>query len=133
MGINLVAALVAAVIHFMLGGLWYSKILFAEQWMVAVGKTEDEIKQGSNAPAYIGSFISTFLLACILAYFINWSGSVGFFKGIQIAFFAWLGFVATTLFTNNLFQKSSLKLFLIDSGYWLAGMLIMGAILGVWQ
>jgi len=46
---------------------------------------------------------------------------------------AGLGFSAMTSFTTSTFEDRPLKLFLIDSGYNLVGLVIAGAILGAWH
>ncbi len=51
-------------------------------------------------------------------------------KGVaQAAFWNWLGFVAMVVYVNNSYQGKSFVLTLIDSGYWLIGMIIGGIIL----
>ena len=40
--VNNVAVLVSGVAIFMLGGLWYSPVLFAKRWVKLIGKTEEE-------------------------------------------------------------------------------------------
>jgi len=45
----------------------------------------------------------------------------------------WLGFTATTMATAFVFEGRSIEAFAVIAGYPLAGLLIMGAILGPWQ
>jgi hypothetical protein len=52
--------------------------------------------------------------------------------GLATAFHVWLGFVATVQFTDALFQKKSLKLFAINTGFQLVCFIAMGAILATW-
>ena len=51
--INWLAAIVAAVSAFALGGLWYSPMLFAKPWMQASGVTEEKAKT-ANMPMVFG-------------------------------------------------------------------------------
>ena len=44
---------------------------------------------------------------------------------------AWLGFVVTTNVVNNAFQKRKPMLTAIDSGHWLAVLVVQGIVLGV--
>jgi Protein of unknown function (DUF1761) len=44
--------------------------------------------------------------------------------------FCWVGFVITTMVVNNSFAMRSRKLLLIDGGYWLVALALMGAIIG---
>ncbi|RPI66461.1 MAG: DUF1761 family protein [Ignavibacteriales bacterium] len=46
--INYLAVFVSAVIIFLLGGLWYSPVLFAKPWMSVINKTEEELKKNEK-------------------------------------------------------------------------------------
>ena len=43
--INIFAVIVIAIIYWILGAIWYSKILFGNMWMESIGKTEDELEK----------------------------------------------------------------------------------------
>lgn len=95
--INYLAVLVSGVAYFMLGGLWYSPVLFANPWMKALGLTEEKIKeQGSAAPAYIVSVIGSLVSAYFLANFVHLTGTDTLVAGLGMGFSVWLGFVVTT-------------------------------------
>ena len=105
-----------------LGFLWYGPA-FGKSWMAAVGKTEDELTQ---SPAkYLVPVLATALIAVVLS---NVMEAIGL-SGVVTAFWMWLGFIALTSCTNHLFKGGSLKLWLLESGNHLAGMLITGLIL----
>ena len=57
-------------------------------------------------------------------------GEVTVWNGIVSAAFVWLGFVATTIAVNNMFSFRRPKLSVIDSGHWLAVLIVMGAVIG---
>jgi len=44
--VNNLAVLVSGLVIFMLGGLWYSPLLFAKRWVALIGKSEAELKAG---------------------------------------------------------------------------------------
>lgn len=46
---NVPAVIVAALSSFLIGGLWYSPILFAKSWMAEAGLSEAQARQGSPA------------------------------------------------------------------------------------
>ena len=65
-GVNWLAVGISTVLSFMLGGLWYSKMLFGKKW--AEGKGIDtESGAGQPVPALVTQFVGTFLLAWIIA------------------------------------------------------------------
>ena len=50
--------------------------------------------------------------------------------GMISALFVWLGFVLTTIGTNQAFQGDKPVVTAIDAGHWLAVLVVMGAIIG---
>jgi hypothetical protein len=58
------------------------------------------------------------------------TGTHGAWRGALLGAKLWLGFVATTALVNNSFQSGSKKLFAIDQGYHLVGIVLAGLILG---
>ena len=54
--INYLAFLVSAVIFFIIGGLWYSPLMFANPWIKAMGFSDEKLKE---IKANRGHFINT--------------------------------------------------------------------------
>jgi hypothetical protein len=129
--LNHLAILVAALIQFFLGALWYS-LFFAKPWMALTGHTPGERPKGAIV-AMFSSFIGGLILSFVLAHVVAWSGvgTVGW--GAVIGFICWLGFIAAPLLSETMYEKRSYRLFAINSGYWLVSLLISGALLAVWQ
>lgn len=128
---NLWAVLVAALIQWVLGALWYS-LLFAKPWMALVGRTPGEKPKGAAA-AMISSFIGGLILSFVLAHVVLWDNAWTWQRGAFIGAICWLGFIAVPLYAQCLYEKRSLKLFAINSGYWLLGLAISGAVLAAWH
>ena len=129
--LNHMAILVAALIQFFLGALWYS-LFFAKPWMALTGHTPGERPKGAIV-AMFSSFIGGLILSLVLAHVVAWSGvgTVGW--GAVIGFICWLGCIAAPLLSETLYEKRPYRLFAINSGYWLVSLLISGALLAVWQ
>lgn len=127
---NWIAIVLAAVAAFAVGGLWYG-VLFGKAWMAALGKSEDELKGGASMPMLFGS---TFLLhlfsSFILAHVLRTYGDPGLDVSVMVAGGMALGFVLPAMGINYLFQRASLKLFLIDGAHWLLAYSAMGAVFG---
>jgi hypothetical protein len=137
MEVNLWSVLVAAVATMVVGFLWYSPVLFARPWMLAMGyDPEDKAKleqmRKSAGPAYAISFVASLVMAFVLAKIIDIATVDSAFYGMKIGFAVWLGFVTTVQLTAKLFGNQSTKLYLINTGYQLVCYLAMGAILAVW-
>ena len=127
---NWIAVLVTGAIGFAIGGLWYSKLLFAGAWMKEVGITEADAKKVS-VPMLMGSaFALTLLIAyCIARLGLRWSGWEG---GLKVGLLVGTAVAASTGI-NCLFEMRSLRLALINGGHELATCAVMGAVLGAWR
>ncbi|MBA2685070.1 MAG: DUF1761 domain-containing protein [Gemmatimonadaceae bacterium] len=132
---NIFAILVAAVIAFMLGGLWYSPLLFAKQWIAAHGFTDGQVAAlKTGAPkAYGISFVAMIVMASVLSIVLNHLGAHDWRSGALWAAHIWLGFAATIGLMANLYSGKKFAVFLIDTGYQLLYLVVMGAILGSWH
>jgi len=130
---NFWAVLVSALIQWILGAVWYSPALFAKPWMAMLGITPDPSKRKSMVFGMIASFIGSLILSFVLLHTILWSGVSTWGSGAFIGFINWLGFIAAPNFAQGIYEQRPVKLFLINSGYWLVGMLITGGLLAVWR
>ena len=132
--INYLAVLAAVAFNFILGGLWYSKFMFANKWLEAMNPTEEELAaMTAGAGKAMGySFISASLMSFILAYVVALVGAKTFFRGAETGFWLWLGFVAMTHITTVLFENRKWTLYFISMGYYFVSLLVMGGILAVW-
>ena len=133
-GINYLAVLICGILATGLAALWYSPMLLGKMWLVAVDKSEEELKQEFNpVKAYSLSFIAQLVIAYVLATIMNYVGATTPQEGIRMAFLAWIGFTATTMTINMLFEGKTFKQFVVDGGYHLIVFIIYGIILGAWQ
>ena len=131
--VNYLAALVAALTNCGIGMLWYSPILFGNQWMKLSKMDPKKMDMKKEMPKiFVISLTAAFVTAVVLGLFINMTVSTTLMEGLMIGFWAWLGFVATTLVTGVLYEKKSWTLYLINIGYQLVALLAMGAILVLW-
>ncbi|MEK7250519.1 MAG: DUF1761 domain-containing protein [Bacteroidota bacterium] len=132
--INWLAILVAAIIPMVVGGLWYSNMLFAKQWMALMGKTEEEIKKDFNpARTYGITFVMCIVMAYVMDYFVHYTMSATFLQGAKIGFALWLGMAVTTAYQSVTFQGVKQGLYTMNMGYNLVSMLLMGGVLAVWK
>ncbi len=135
MKINYPAVIVAAIIHFMIGGLWYGAI-FGNLFLRIIGWTpeqQEQIVSQTNWTVYLMAFVCSFVLAYILAHFVQYTKATNALDGMQTGFWLWLGFVATTQLPTVIFEQRKLGLYLLNVGYQLVACLICGAVLAVWK
>lgn len=125
------AVFAAALVHFAIGALWYSPLLFARAWQQEAGLSDEQLRQAPMARIFSLAFLATLVMAFNLAAFIGVKASLGFavFAGLA----AGLGWVAMSLGVIYLFERRSFKLWLINSGYLVLAFTAMGAVLGAWR
>ena len=137
MNVSLWPVLVAAIATMVLGFLWYSPLLFARPWMIAMGYDPedkarmDELRK-SASKSYTLSLVASLVSAFVLAKIVHVTTVNTVLYGMKVGFAVWLGFVTTVQLTAKLFGNQSTKLYLINTGYQLVCYLAMGAILAVW-
>jgi hypothetical protein len=133
MDVNYAAVITATIISFILGVFWYSPLLFGKQWSAAVGRSEEELKRGGGALAYLLSFAVWLVATYILANIINFSGANTLGNGLIIGFLCWLGFTAVISLMHNKFENRGAALWLINNGLSLVAFLFSGALFGAWK
>ena len=127
--INWLAVVVAAVACFLLGGLWYSKALFGAAWQRETGITDEQLARGNKARIFVLAFVLALLAAWNFANFLGPRPSLVF--GTAVGFSAGLLWVAGSFGINYLFERKSLKLFLINGGYHTLQFTIIGLVLAL--
>ena len=127
--INWLAVLAATVSSFMLGGLWYSPMLFAKPWQRAAGLSDETLKAGNPAMIFGGSFVLALLASVMFAMFLGPKPALGFAAGA--GFSAGLFWVATSFGINGLFERKPLVLVLINGGYHTLQFTLIGVMLGL--
>ena len=131
--LNLLAVLVSAVILWVLGAVWYSPALFAKPWMAALKITPDPAKKKGLLAGMIASFIGDFILAFVLDHLVLWANAGSWRGGSFIGALVWLGFFAAPNFPQGIYESRPFKLFAINNGYWLVGLILVGILLAVWR
>lgn len=135
MRINYLAVLVAALVHFVIGGLWYG-LIFGNKFIQLMGWSPEKLQQVANqshGKDYLIAFLSSLVLVYILAHFVQYTKARKISDGMQTAFWLWLGFVATTQLASVTFEERNAGLYLLNIGYQFVACLICGAILAVWR
>ena len=127
--VNWLSVIVAAISAFLLGGIWYGP-LFGQAWMTEFGYTEEDLKKRSVPKTFGFSLVLAFIAALNLEMFIGAEADLA--MGLGAGFLAGLGWVATFLGILYLFEMQSLRAYLVNAGYCVFSLTLMGAILGAW-
>ena len=129
--VNYLAVIAAAIATFALGGLWYSPALFGKVWQREAGVTEEKMKSANMALIFGLTFVLSLIAAWVFALFLGPRPPMAL--GLGAGFSAGLCWVAASLGINYLFERKSLKLWLINGGYHTLQFTIIGLILALWH
>lgn len=128
--VNWLAVLAAALASFVLGGIWYSA-LFSKAWQAAAGLSDAQVAGGNKALMFGAAFALGLIESAVFALFLGPNPAP--MLGVGAGFAAGLCWVAAGLGLTYLFERRSLKLFLINGGYATLQFTAIGAILGFWH
>ena len=129
--LNLWAILVAAVAGFVIGGIWYAPPVLGNKWMAALGKTKDQLSSPTIPMAM--QVVVSLVIALVLAVVVSRFGAVTWIEGAAIGFALSVGLIGTTILSDSMFSGPNARLYLIQVGYRVISITIMGAILGAWR
>lgn len=127
---NIYAVITAAVASFLLGGLWYSPLLFAKVWQREAGVTDEQMKNANMALIFGLAFVCSLVAALVFALFLGPRPPLAL--GLGAGASAGLCWVTSSFGINYLFERRSLKLFLINGGYHTLQFTAIGLILALW-
>jgi Protein of unknown function (DUF1761) len=132
---NPLAIAVAALVYFMLGGVWFT--VLKQPWLDGIGRTIDQLTLRASGVSptvsYLVAIVTTIIIALTLDWAIQATGPQTATRGIKIAALLWFGFIFTVIAAEYAFEIRSPETLAIVTGYPLTGMVLMGAILGAWK
>jgi len=129
--LNFLAVICAALATFVLGGIWYSPLMFKRAWLDGCGLTDMDLAEASMAKVFGFSLVLSLLAAFVFALFLGPKPELGFAVGAGFA--AGISWVATSFGISYLFEQRPLKLFLVNAGYHTVQFTVIGLILGLWH
>jgi len=126
--VNLIAVLVAAVVSFVSGGIYWGVI--ANPLTKLLGKVPEQVKM--PPAALIAAFLTRVVLTYVLAIFLTYAGAQNALAGAALALLAWCGFVITISIGQAAFGWMSWTRLVVGAGESLLGYALMGAVIGAW-
>lgn len=131
MDVNWIAIIVSAVVFNAIGFAWYSDSVFGKAWRKESGMTKEQINEGSKnmGKMFVFMAVGSILMAYVMSVVFNAFQTVTVMDALSVAFWLWLGFVATVLLNGVVYEMKSWKYYGINVGYQLLGMLAMGAVI----
>ncbi len=152
---NFLFLVIAALVPMIVGFIWYNPKVLGNIWMDAAGMTKEKI-EGGNMPLIFGL---SFIFALMLAFgmflltvhqthvfslltdneeaFKSFMNSYGenhrsFGHGVFHGTIDGILIALPILATNALFERKGMKYILVNAGYWIVTLALMGGILCAW-
>ena len=129
--VSLIAGLLCGVATLVIGGLWYSPLLFAQVWQREAGVSDEALRSGNMALRFGLTFVLGLIAGAVFAFFIGNAMPVA--QATAAGASAGVAWVAASFGINYLFEHRSLKLWLINGGYHAVQFTAFGAIIGALQ
>ena len=129
--VNYLAVVVAALANYIIGIIWYSAI-FRGTWLRLSGQSEMRVSVLSVVLALVGAFLTSYILAHAVIFAGTYMKTSGVGLGLTTGFFNWIGFIAPVTLASVLYEKKSWGYWLLNNGFWLLSLLVMGIILALW-
>jgi hypothetical protein len=130
--VNWVTIIIATVVSFFFGWVWYGP-LFGKAWLKGSGMSPKEAKKmhkegmgGKMVWNLIGTAVTVYVLANVL----TWAGVTAVADVFMLSLYLGVGFMgATTLLGEVLWKGRPWSFYLINLGYWILNLEIMGYVL----
>lgn len=130
--VNLWSVILAAILGFLFGGLWFQPFAFGPAWQKLILTKPEDRKRGQKR-----ALLSTFVIYLFIAYALAWylralhlpGAAHGAVQGLALG----VCFAATNGSVLTLFRAEPFKLFLVEYGGQVATMALMGAVVGIWS
>jgi len=128
--INWLAVIVCIVMSFALGALWHS-VLFKKGWTQDSGSKYNAGNHGNPAVIFGLSAVLHTVVVVGLAMLIGSASTA--LHGFILGFFVAIVWISTAFGVTYIFVGRTLRLFLIDAGFYVVFLSLAGLILGAWH
>jgi hypothetical protein len=125
--ISWLAVFGATIVAFMLGGLWFSPMMFANKWMAALGKNKEDM--GKPGPGLALTFVTTFVMALSLALVMGRMLPMSTIGAIRFGLVVGVGIVATGMASDYTFTGWPKTIFWIQASYHVVMLVVMSVII----
>jgi hypothetical protein len=138
----IIAILAAAIAGWLFGAVWYT--VLGRAWQTALGgdpgasagagaTTKEACKDQKKMPLtpMLVSFLAALVMSTVLYQLLINLGVMGIQAGAVAGLTVGIGFVATSVLVNNMFQGKKLMVTIIDSAHWVLALVIEGVVLSL--
>jgi hypothetical protein len=124
--------IVAGLVGFFPGALWYSPLMFLKPWARELGIDLTQPAKPKHMPAMLlTGVVLSIVAAAVLSLAIE--PQRGLHHALLAALVCAVGLVGTSFGIQYLFERRSLRFWAINAGYHIVQFLLIGLVLGLWQ
>ena len=131
-GISFWPVVVATVVYFALGALWYSPVLFSDPWMEGQGITPETIERSGMGTRMVSTFVLELVAVIVLAATLQGMGVSGWWSGTVTGLVLGVGIGSVPMAVSAAYENRPLSLLWINGGYHVVSLTLAGFILGIW-
>ena len=126
----IVAILGAGVAGWIFGAIWYG--VLSKAYQRALGLNPDDCK-GKKMPMtpMVVSFLAAIVMSAVLYQLLTNLGVMGVAPAALAGLTIGVGFLATSVLVNNLFQQKSMALTAIDAGHWVLAVVVEAVVISL--
>jgi len=138
-GLNFVGVLVAFIVSFASGGIWFGPKTFYPVWMKAKGIASGQLTTQQNKPALlfggtiVGVLVQTLTLGVIITSLQAHNPDLGVLDGAGVGFALGVGIGMFASLSHRLFGGDSLKVWIIETANDAINLTIAGAIIAAFN
>ena len=133
--LNFVGVLIAFIVSFVSGGIWFGPKTFYPVWMKAKGIASGQLTTQQNKPAllfggtFVGVLVQTLTLGVIITSLQAQNADFGILDGAGVGFALGVGIGMFASLSHRLFGGDSLKVWIIETVNDAINLTIAGAII----
>lgn len=126
----IIAILAAGLAGWLLGAVWYTAL--SRPWQRALG-LDPEACKGKPMPKtpLLVAFLSACVMSAVLYQLLTNLGVMGVAASAIAGLTIGIGFLATSILVNNLFQQRSFMLTVIDGGHWVLAVVVESVVISL--
>jgi len=126
----ILAILAAGVAGWIFGAIWYGAL--GRVWQQAL-KLDPQTCKGQKMPLVpmVVSFLAALVMSAVLYQLLSGLGVSGIGPAALAGLTIGVGFLATSILVNNMFQQKSFALTVIDAGHWVLAVVVEAVVLSL--
>ena len=134
--VDWLAVAIGTISAFLVGSIWFSPKTFFPVWWKALGKEAGGDPGAGQSMGVVfgltalGALVQAFVLALVVGVIRSSGTDVNFLGGALVGALMGVGFVAAPALGHRLFGQQGLKVWAIESGGDILGLIAMGAVIG---